>query len=136
MPKAKARDGVYTRPDRPGFWASWIDASGRRRRRKLNAATLQQARALLNAEKVRIDELKTKGYAAPTADSFGSVLDRYLKYQKPRLTPGSYARTKGIAEGHLRPALDAFWDQHQWPCERSPAKKSGSSARQIGRHVP
>ena len=105
MPRAKARDGIYTRKDRPGFWASWMDASGRRRRRKLNAATLQQARTLLNAEKARADELKTKGYAAPVADSFGLVLDRYLKYQKPRLSHGSYERTRGIVEGHLRPCF-------------------------------
>ena len=105
MPRVKPRDGVYQRPDRPGFWGSWIDASGRRRRRKLNAATLQAARALLNAEKARADEIKTKGYSAPVADSFCSVLDRYLRYQKPRLSHRSYERTRGIAEAHLRPAL-------------------------------
>jgi len=105
MARTKARDGVYQRPDRPGFWGSWVDASGRRRRRKLNAPTLQQARTLLNAEKARADELKTKGYAAPSADSFGSILDLYMKHQKPRLSHGSYGRTKGIAEKYLRPAF-------------------------------
>ena len=33
--KAKDRDGVFTRKDRPGhFYGSWIDSSGRRRKRK------------------------------------------------------------------------------------------------------
>ncbi len=106
MAKTKQRDGIYQRKDRPGeFWGSWQDASGRRRRRKLNAATLQQARALLNAEKARADELKTKGYTAPSKDSFHAVTDQYLRHQKPRLSAGSYARTKGIIEGHLRPAF-------------------------------
>src|SRR5277367_4333941 len=96
--KAKDRDGVYTRKDRPGFWASWIDASGRRRRRKLEAHTLQQARALLNAEKARAEKQRTLGYAPPTKDSFASILPRYLKHQKPHLSQRSYERTSGIVE--------------------------------------
>src|SRR5271170_1952618 len=64
--KTKDRDGVFTRKDRPGdFYGSWIDASGRRRKRKLAAHTLQQARTLVAAEKRRVDEQRTKGYAAP-----------------------------------------------------------------------
>ena len=50
MPRGKTRerDGIYQRKDRPGqFWGSWIDASGKRRQRKLKAHTLQQARTLL-----------------------------------------------------------------------------------------
>lgn len=109
VPRTKQRDGIYQRADRPGeFWGSWQDASGRRRRRKLNAATLKQAQVLLNAEWMRADEIKTKGYTAPSKDSCGAVFDRYLNYQKPRLSHGSYERTKGIIEGYLRPAFGSL----------------------------
>jgi integrase len=100
------RDGVYERRDRPGqFWASWKDANGRRRRRKLDAYTLQQARDLLAAERARAEKQRTLGYAPPTKDSVGSILDRYLKHQEPRLSGRSYERTKGIVENHVRPAF-------------------------------
>src|SRR5271155_4344327 len=107
MPKKlmQRRDGVYTRADRPGFWGSWTDAKGKRRQRKLQAYTLQQARTLLSAEKARVDKQKTLGYAPPTRDSFASILDRYLKHQKPHLSQRSYERATGIIERQLRPTF-------------------------------
>ena len=93
-----------TRKDRPGqFWGSWIDASGKRRQRKLTAHTLQQARTLLNAEKARVEKTVTLGYAPPSAESLEAVSKRFLKHQKARLTPAAYKREDGILEAHLRP---------------------------------
>jgi len=107
--RTKDRDGVFTRKDCPGsFYGSWMDASGRRRKRKLAAHTMQQARALVAAEKARVEKQRTFGYAAPTKDSFASILPRYLKHQKPRLSEQSYVRTQGIVENQLRPALGAM----------------------------
>lgn len=105
MPRGKKRDrdGIYERTDRPGFWASWIDAGGKRRRRKLEAHTLQQARTLLNAEKARVDKTVTLGYAPPSAESLDAVSKRFLKHQKARLTPAAYTREEGILGAHLRP---------------------------------
>jgi hypothetical protein len=82
--KTKNRDGIYTRKDRPGFWGSWIDASGKRRQRKFEAHTLQQARTLLNAEKARVEKTVTLGYAPPSAESFEAVSKRFLKHQQAR----------------------------------------------------
>ncbi|MDP9051229.1 MAG: site-specific integrase [Acidobacteriota bacterium] len=101
--KAKNRDGIYTRKDRPGYWGSWIDASGKRRQRKFVAHTLQQARTLLNAEKARVEKTVTLGYAPPSAESFVVVSQRFLKHQQARLTPRSYTRESGIMEAHLKP---------------------------------
>jgi integrase len=101
--KAKARDGIYTRKDRPGFWASWMDASGKRRQRKLAAHTLQQARMLLAAEKARVEKTLTLGYAPPSVESLEAVSKRFLKHQKVRLTPAAYLREDGILEAHIRP---------------------------------
>ncbi len=101
--RTKDRDGIYTRKDRAGFWASWIDAQGRRRQRKLDAHTLTQARTLLNAEKARVEKTVTMGYAPPTVESFAIVSERFLVHQKARLTPASYTRDKGIITAHLKP---------------------------------
>jgi integrase len=101
--KTKDRDGIYTRKDRPGFWASWIDATGKRRQRKLGAHTLQQARTLLNAEKARVEKTVTMGYAPPSEETFAAVSQRFLQHQQARLTSRSYSRDKGIVISHLRP---------------------------------
>jgi integrase len=60
---------------------------------------------LLDAERSRADELRTKGYTAPAEDRVATVLDRYQKHQKPRLSLGSYDRTKGIIDNQLRPTF-------------------------------
>jgi integrase len=101
--KTKNRDGIYTRKDRPGFWGSWIDASGKRRQRKFVAHTLQQARTLLNAEKARVEKTVTLGYAPPSAETFEAVSKRFLKHQEARLTPRAYTRESGIMAAHLKP---------------------------------
>src|SRR4051812_28410779 len=100
---AKNRDGIYTRKDRPGFWGSWIDASGKRRQRKFVAHALQQARNLLNGEKARVEKTVTLGYAPPSTESFEAVSKRFLKHQEARLTPRAYTRERGIMEAHLQP---------------------------------
>src|SRR5262245_18575230 len=47
------RDGVYQRKDWPGWWISWTDAQGRRRRRKTDAQNTTQAKAVRAAENGR-----------------------------------------------------------------------------------
>ena len=106
MPRGKVRDrdGIFTRKDRPGaFYGSWVDATGKRRKRKLEAATLQQARALVAAEKQRAEKIKTQGIVEPTRDTFASVMVTHLKDQKRKLTEKSYVRTSGIANKYLTP---------------------------------
>ena len=96
MSRKKDNDGVFTRKDRSGFWISWFNAQGRRRYRKTDSETLQQARAARSAELVRVEQAKTLGFALPSEDSFEAVAARFLGHQKPRLTPKSYEREKGI----------------------------------------
>jgi len=106
------RDGIYQRKDRPGFWGSWIDGSGRRKQRKLNASTLEQAKMLLSAEKTKADLQRSTGKTPPTEDSFDKWADAFLKYQerhisptvvKGRITQAEYVRQQGIVEKHLKP---------------------------------
>lgn len=114
MPKKQAhrRDGIYTRPDRPGFWGSWIDAQGRRVQKKLAAHTFTQAKDVLAAEKAKAEKHRVLGYAPPTEDTFNTFADDFLKYQKKRISPMvvkgkmsqvEYDRQRGIVERHLKP---------------------------------
>lgn len=96
------RDGVYERPDRKGFWISWIDAQNKRRRRKTDAAKITQAKQILAAELLRVEQAKMLGHAPPSKETFGKVAERYLKHQKARLTPKAYDREAGIVEKHLQ----------------------------------
>jgi integrase len=94
-------DGIYTRRDREGYWMHWSDAQGRRRWRKLNVNTLQQARKARAAEMVRVEQSRVLGFAAPGKDTFSDVATRFLAHQKARLTPKAYKREAGIVNEHL-----------------------------------
>jgi integrase len=136
---AKDRDGVFTRKDRPGkFFGSWIDASGRRRKEKLEASTLQQAQKKLREKKARADDIRVKGYAEPTKDSLASILPRYLKHQKARLTQRSYERTAGVVENQLRHRFGAMQvglirraDIEHWVTERAEEVSPASVVKEL-----
>lgn len=89
--------------DRPGYWISWIDTQGRRRYRKTDAQNLSQARKARAAELVRVEQAKILGFNPPGEDSFADVADRFLHFQKVRVTAREYAREKLIVERHLKP---------------------------------
>jgi integrase len=98
---ANNSDGIYTRKDRDGYWMHWTDAQGRRRWRKLNVRTLQQARTARAAELVRVEQAKCLGFAPPGEDCFSDVAKRFLAHQKARLTAKAYQRESGIVNEHL-----------------------------------
>jgi integrase len=98
---ASNSDGVYTRKDRNGYWMHWTDAQGRRRWRKLNVKTLQQARTARAAQLVRVEQARTLGFAPPGEDTFPDVAKRFLAHQKARLTAKAYERERGIVSEHL-----------------------------------
>src|SRR5690242_19248195 len=92
------RDGIQWRKDRGAFYGSWTDLSGQRRKRKLEAHTLTQARTLLAAEKMRVEKARTLGYVPPGDETLSEIIPRYLKHQKARITTRAYERTRGIVE--------------------------------------
>ena len=96
------RDGIYTPKGRAGFWISWIDAQGRRRRRKTNARTVYDARLARSAELQKVERAKVLGFSPPGEESFGEVAKRFLTYQKARLTDKAYERESGIVDKHLK----------------------------------
>lgn len=100
---AQARDGIYQRQDRAGFWISWTDAQGRRRYRKTDAQNITQARQIRAAELLRVEQARILGFSPPGEETFAEVASRYLQYQKARLTPKAYEREQSIIDTHLKP---------------------------------
>lgn len=110
MPKKtpQKRDGVYQRDDRPGFWISWTDAQGRRRRRKTDAQNITQAKQILSAELLRVEQARMLGHTPPGDETFKEIADRYLKYQKARLSPKGYDREESAMRVHLAPRFNSL----------------------------
>jgi len=141
MPRGKKRerDGIFTRKDRPGtFYGSWTDASGRRRTRRLDAHTLQQARHVLAAERAKAEKARVLGYMPPGKETFAEIVPRYLQHQKARLTPHAYERTRGVMEGHLKSAFGSVklanirrGDVQRYATERSSKVASGSVVKEL-----
>jgi integrase len=105
--KRQDRDGVFMR--RGAYYISFTDAQGRRRKRKLKGVTsLTTAKALRAKELENAEKARLLGYTPPTKDSFASFVPRYLKHQKPRLTPAAYERSRGIVEDRLKPQFGSM----------------------------
>lgn len=103
--RSRNRDGVYTRPDRSGFFISYIDTAGKRRVKKTHALTRADAQVIRAAIMARVEKMKILGIAEAEDISFEEVTERYLKYQKPRVSADTYSRLEGIIEKHLKPAF-------------------------------
>ncbi len=101
--KTGTRDGVYKRND--AFWISWTDASGQRKRERTHAATAAEARTLRDAKLNRIERAFVLGFTPPSNDTFAEVADRFIAYQRSRLTEAAFVRDEGIVRGHLIPAF-------------------------------
>ena len=107
MPKQRKRDGLYWRRDRKTWWVSYIDAQGRRVRKPAPDAQNHDEAGTFRADErrqVREQRDLKPGEVLVCRDSFADVADKFLAYQKPRLTPRAYIREAGIV-GHLK---DAF----------------------------
>ena len=102
MLKQRKRDGVYWRKDRRMYWISVVDARGQRQR-KPGAESWEEARQVLAETLARVKEEASlkPGEVLACRDSFADVADRFLAYQKPRLTLRAYERERGIV-GHLK----------------------------------
>jgi integrase len=100
------RDGVFMRGG--SYYISFVDAQGRRKQRKLKGVTsITTAKALRAKELENAEKARLLGYTPPTKDSFAEFIPRYLKHQKPRLTPAAYERSRGIVEDRLKPEFGA-----------------------------
>ena len=137
MPRAAAQDGVFKRKDRKGYYITWNDHTGKRRKRKTAAQTLEQARMLLRAEKLKVDEAIARGYVPATEDSFSVIADAFLAHQKARVSAQEYEREASMVEQHFK---SAFPDKisNNWKCDidqyltRRSAKVSPATVKREG----
>lgn len=98
MPKAKQRDGVFQRKDRSGWFISYIDTSGRRRKTKVTAQTRTQALITLAGIQTREEKARVLGVKEASVISTADLLSRYKRHQKTRLRATTFARLDCILE--------------------------------------
>lgn len=73
----------------------------RRRYRKTGAKSLVQARQILGAERIRVEQTKVIGFAPPVEEMLEEVAKRFLAHHQARLTPKAYDRDHSVVNGHL-----------------------------------
>lgn len=96
-------DGIFTRKDRPGYWISYKDSDGRRRRRKVEAPNRTKASKLRSGYVSREETAKAHGVRPAGPETFSDVAAQYLAHQKARIGEANYQREHGIVEDHLKP---------------------------------
>jgi integrase len=99
MPKQPSRDGVFQRKDRSGWWISFVDASGIRRKKRVEAHTRPQALKALAGVRTGVEKEKILGVRSASDITTAELLARYRRHQKSRLRATTYERLIGIIEG-------------------------------------
>lgn len=98
MAKRRTRDGVYQRADRAGWWISYIDADGERRREKVEAHTRTQALDALHETETKVKQEKRLGVREDSGITTEELFERFRKYQKSRVSKTTYDRLGGILD--------------------------------------
>lgn len=93
-------DGITKRGDRKAWYITWIDASGKRHKKRARRQTFQGARQELARERAKVLEARETGFV-PT--SFKEAGKRYLERQKSLVSPHEYERQESILDKHLKP---------------------------------
>ncbi len=96
-------DGIYTRQDRPGYWISYKDADGRRRRKKVEAFSKSKASDIRSGFVSQEETMRAHGVRPAGPELFADIAREYLAHQKPRISAANYRREQGIVEHHLKP---------------------------------
>jgi integrase len=90
--RSRSADGVYTVPGRSGFRISYTDARGRRRRHKVAARTLGEARKLRNILAAQAEMNRAKGIVPASNITLADLLKRYKAHQKTHWSASTFAR--------------------------------------------
>ncbi len=96
MSKAKVRDGIFQRKDTAGWYVSYIDSAGVRRKKRVEAHTRTQALGALSAIKTKVQTERILGVKHVSDITVADLLIRFKKHQKPRLAPETLERLEGI----------------------------------------
>ena len=136
MPKAKERDGVFQRIDRSGWWVSYVDASGKRKKEKVTAYTRTQAMTALSQIKTRIETERILGVKSASEITTADLLKRFKTRQKAHLRPTTFVRLDGILET-LKAALPTLAKEitrrtvADYILERSETVSAGTVAKEF-----
>lgn len=98
----ESRDGVFQRSDRKGWFISYVDSSGRRRKRRVAASTRTQALNVLAATKVQEERNRLLGVKEQTSMSLADLMARYKAHQKSRVKGTTFARLDGVIKVLVR----------------------------------
>jgi integrase len=98
MPRAQGRDGVFQRTDRKGWWVSYVDSTGKRKKEKVVAHTRTQALEALNGIKTREQKDRILGVKTISEITTADLLARFKRYQKTRLKPTTFERLGGVLD--------------------------------------
>ncbi len=109
MPKQRRRDGCYWRADAKAWWVSYVDSQGKRVREPAvlkdgsKAANHDEAQAGCEDQRRQVREQRNlkPGEVLMCRGTFAQVAEKFLDYQKARLTPKSYEREESIV-AHLK----------------------------------
>lgn len=108
MPKQKKYDSIYWRKDRKQWWVSYIDPESKNkdkrvRRPAIGAQNHDEARTFLEERRREVRERRNlkPGEVPQCQASFSDIADKFLAYQKPRLTAKAHVREEGIVK-HLK----------------------------------
>ncbi|MBZ5565899.1 MAG: site-specific integrase [Acidobacteriia bacterium] len=94
-------DGIRRRPDRGNAWyITWIDASGKRRKKRARRQSFQGARKELAQERAKAEEARDTGFVPMT---FKEAARQYLQRQMSLVSPNEYERQDSILKKHLKP---------------------------------
>lgn len=100
------RDGVFQRPGKPGYYISYQDVNGKRRKVRTNARTRTEAKQMRAAYLTRVEQAKILGVTPPSNDLFEVVTKRFLDYQRAHTSFKHYERCEGIVRLHLMPRYE------------------------------
>src|SRR5271165_219047 len=92
----RRKGGVYKRGDR--WWGSWTGSDGTRQQKPLLAQNYNDAMDEVAANRRNAREIRKTGRPAPATEPLKDYVEAFLEWQRPRQTPESWLRTKGVLE--------------------------------------
>jgi integrase len=131
--QAGARDGLYERPDRRGWWMSYLDADGHRHR-EWAAPDYQTARTVLREKLSAIARGEALGVRGEHLRLRDFVEKKYWPTVKASVSPAEQVRARSILDTHILPRFGDVKlsklrreEVERWQAERR-EQVSGSTA--------
>ncbi len=96
MSKVASRDGVFQRSDCKGWYASYVDANGIRRKKRVQAQTRSQAVDALGLIKAKVQKESLTGVKQVSDMTLAELFTRYKRYQRTRVVQTTLDRMDSL----------------------------------------